>query len=93
MQSNSQHLQALETQLLFDAKDHYYRTGETMHAAEHYSHAIALCIFAQYEVTHSDILHVITNVDWAIEEYEQRDIDADIDWDITQSIAESDIPF
>ena len=98
MQSNIHHINALTTQLLFDAKDYFYRTGEQIPAAEHFSNAIALCQFAQYEVSHSDILHVITMVDWAIEEIEQRTITHDIDMDAMAaeyeaSLPSEDIPF
>ena len=92
MKSNIQHINALTTQLLSDAKDYFYRTGEQIPAAEHFSNAIALCEFAQYEVDHADILHAITMVDWAIEELENRTLMYDIDMDAMAAEYEADLP-
>lgn len=92
MKSNTQHLYALETQLLSDGKDHYYRTGEFMHAAEHFAHAVAFVEFADLDVAHSDILHIIANVDWALEELEQRGITYDIDCDAIAAEYEASLP-
>ena len=80
MRTNIHHINALTTQLFCDAKDHYFKTGHHNPAAEHYSNAIALCKFAQYDISHSDVLHIITTVEWQVlEAYEQHAILYDID--------------